>query len=77
MLTNNPGGLSPGRAQSPSVGPVQAHEIVAALPASGIAIGGLMKLFGARVSTADDRKNFIRMVKENSKYGGDKLLRPK
>jgi hypothetical protein len=69
------------RAQSPTEGPIQPHEIVAALPAEGISIGALMKLFN-KTRVGDDgqpttKKEFIRLVKENSAYGPDKLLRPK
>jgi len=61
-------------------GPVSAQEIAAAIPASGIAIGNLMKHFVGRVGDGrgmTDKKEFIRLVKENSLYGPDKLLRPK
>ncbi|KAJ5040510.1 uncharacterized protein L3040_006165 [Drepanopeziza brunnea f. sp. 'multigermtubi'] len=67
------------RAQSPGagpVGPVQAHEIRKALPARGIPMKDLLKVFVGRV-TADNRADFIRLVKSNSAYGQDKLLRPK
>lgn len=66
---------------TPGQGPIQPHEIVAALPATGIAIGELMKMFAGRVGTIKgqqtERTEFIRLVKENSAYGKDKLLRPK
>jgi hypothetical protein len=71
----------PSRAQSPGTGPIQAHEIAAALPASGIAMAALIKLFAGRVGDVKgqqtDKKEFIQLVKENSSYGQDKLLRPK
>lgn len=68
------------RAQSPSLGPIKPHEIAAALPKEGIAIGALMKFFTGRVGDGDGqtaKKDFIKLVKENSSYGPDKLLRPK
>lgn len=72
---------SPGeRAQSPGVGPIQPHEIVAALPKEGITISDLMKVFTTRVGSLPgqtDKKEFIRLVKENSLYGADKRLRQK
>jgi hypothetical protein len=71
------------RSQSPprpGLGPIQAHEIVAALPAEGITIGALMKLFQGRVGDVvgqqTGKKEFIQLVKENSSYSADKLLRP-
>ncbi|KUJ14160.1 uncharacterized protein LY89DRAFT_720527 [Mollisia scopiformis] len=67
-------------AQSPGSGPIQPHEIVAALPAAGIKIGELMKIFQRRVGDTKgqtDKKEFIRLVKENAAFGPDKLLRPK
>lgn len=76
ILTYVPG-ASPGRAQSPAGGPVQAHEVLAALPASGITLKELLKGFAGRVQSAEDKKHFISLVKDNSKYGPDKLLRPK
>ena len=87
LLTHSPtvsaSSTAPGlsRAQSPGTGPIQAHEIAAALPASGIAMGVLIKLFAGRVGDVKgeqtDKKEFIQLVKENSSYGPDKLLRPK
>ncbi|RKF63090.1 Transcription initiation factor IIF subunit alpha [Golovinomyces cichoracearum] len=62
-------------------GPITTSEIVSALPTTGISIGNLMKSFGGRVG--DDpaiqtkKAEFIRLVRENAKYGPDKLLRPK
>ncbi|KAL3420112.1 transcription initiation factor IIF subunit alpha [Phlyctema vagabunda] len=65
----------------PGTGPLQPHEIIAALPATGISITDLMKLFAGRVGEKEgeqtSRKVFISMVKDNSAYGADKLLRPK
>jgi transcription initiation factor TFIIF subunit alpha len=74
--------IAPSRAQSPGVGPIKPHEIVAALPTTGagIAAGVLMKMFSKRVGDQPQqtkRSDFIQMVKENSKYGPDKLLRRK
>jgi transcription initiation factor TFIIF subunit alpha len=72
-----------GRAQSPrpGTGPIQPHEIAAALPKEGITIGGLMRLFAGRVGDIADQQTekseFIKMVKANSAYSADKLLRPK
>jgi transcription initiation factor TFIIF subunit alpha len=68
------------RAQSPGVGPIQPQEIVAALPKEGITISDLMKVFTTRVGSLPgqtDKKEFIRLVKENSSYGPDKRLRQK
>ncbi|KAF4622745.1 hypothetical protein G7Y89_g14282 [Cudoniella acicularis] len=68
------------RARSPVNGPIQPHEIVAALPDSGIFIANLMKVFAGRVGENEGqtpKKEFIRLVKENSTYGPDKLLRRK
>lgn len=63
------------------MGPIRPHEIAAALPKEGIKIGDLMKLFTGRVGDIKghqtDKKEFIKLVKENSAYGADKLLRPK
>lgn len=62
-------------------GLITTSEIVSALPTTGISIGNLMKSFGGRVG--DDpaiqtkKAEFIRLVRENAKYGPDKLLRPK
>jgi transcription initiation factor TFIIF subunit alpha len=72
----------PSRPQAPprpGVGPIQPHEIAAALPAEGITIGALMRMFQVRVGDGaqqTDKKEFIRLVKENSSYSADKLLRP-
>lgn len=68
------------RAQSPGTGPIQAHEIVAAIPKEGISIGDLMRVFTTRVGSSPgqtDKKEFINLVKENSVYGPDKRLRQK
>ncbi|RDL31405.1 Uncharacterized protein BP5553_09614 [Venustampulla echinocandica] len=68
------------RAQSPGAGPIQPHEIAAALPPSGILIGELMKRFAGRVGDGPGqtpKKDFIQLVKVNSKYGPDRILRPK
>ncbi|TAQ84441.1 hypothetical protein B7494_g7237 [Chlorociboria aeruginascens] len=69
------------QAQSPSTGPIQPHEIVAALPPTGITIHELMRMFTARVGNIPGqqtpKQEFILLVKENSSYGTDKLLRKK
>jgi hypothetical protein len=72
-----------GRSQSPpraGAGPIQPHEIAAALPAEGITIGALHQLFPGRIGDTPGqqttKKEFIRLVKENSSYDKDKLLRP-
>jgi len=68
------------RAQSPGAGPIQPHEIVAAIPKEGISISDLMRVFTARVGSLPgqtDKKEFITLVKENSVYGPDKRLRQK
>lgn len=68
------------RAQSPGAGPIQPYEIAAALPPSGILIGELMKRFAGRVGDGPGqtpKKDFIQLVKVNSKYGPDRILRPK
>ena len=88
-LTVTDGALVPGtaRSQSPSYsgGPIQAHEIAAALPADGITIGALFKKFPGRIGDISGqqttKKEFILLVKENSFYDKDnarneKLLRP-
>lgn len=62
--------------------PIQAHEIVEALPSppDGISILNLFKFFDDRVG---DRPGFttkaewLKLVRENSQYGPDKLLRRK
>jgi len=86
MLTNFLDGptadAGPPRAKSPAVGPIQPHEIIAALPTSGSGIlaGVLMNMFTKRVGDQPNqttKKDFIQMVKDNSRYGPDKLLRRK
>jgi transcription initiation factor TFIIF subunit alpha len=65
---------------SPGGGPIQADEIAAAIPTEGIKIGDLMKMFSSRVGDKDQqttKKDFINLVKANSAYGADRLLRPK
>ncbi|OWP00073.1 hypothetical protein B2J93_8644 [Marssonina coronariae] len=64
------------RGLSPGVNPVQAHEVIAALPASGITLKDLLKVFAGRVVN-DNRADFIKLVKNHSAYGSDKMLRPK
>ncbi|KAL1912642.1 transcription factor IIF subunit tfg1 [Sporothrix stenoceras] len=73
------------RAASPSAssgGSMDAQEIVAALRKipEGITVGGLLKQFGARIGDGPNqmkRKDWIKLVKENSVFGEDKLLRAK
>lgn len=69
------------RVSSPGAGPIQSWEVAAALPKSGISAASLIKLFPGRIGgikgQQTDKKDFMRMVKENSVYGTDKLLRPK
>ncbi len=77
-----PAEAGPTRAKSPAVRPIQPHEIVAALPTTGegISAGVLMKMFSKRVGEQPNqttRTEFIQLVKENTKYGPDKLLRRK
>ena len=78
---NFPVAASPSeRAQPSGAGPIQPHEIVAALPKEGITISDLTKVFITRVGSLPgqtDNKEFIRLVKENSLYGPDKRLRQK
>jgi transcription initiation factor TFIIF subunit alpha len=80
-LTFFPAAPSGARPQAPGTGLIQPHEIAAALPKEGISIGNLMKLFASRVGDLTgqqtSKKEFIKLVKENSSYGPDKLLRPK
>ncbi|CAD6447941.1 0cbbbaf8-c40e-4782-a477-cbe7feeb657a [Sclerotinia trifoliorum] len=85
-----PGKPSSSRAGSPaqgteptapsSSGPITPKEIIAALPSAGISIGQLLGHFRGRVGDSDGqttKKEFMAMIKTNSKYGADKLLRPK
>lgn len=88
---SNPG--SPGRAGSPGSpvsraaspsagGSMDAQEIVAALRKipEGITVGSLLKLFSSRIGDGPNqmkRKDWIKLVKENSVFGEDKLLRAK
>jgi hypothetical protein len=69
------------RAQSPaSLGPITVQELIAAIPATGISSGSLMRSFAGRVGDGPgqtDKKAFFQMVKEHSRYSADKLLRPK
>ena len=70
----------PTRAQSPGLGPISVQEVIAAIPATGISSGALMKSFAGRVGDnpgQTDKKAFFSMVKEHSKYSADRLLRPK
>lgn len=62
--------------------PIMADEIAAAIPAEGIAIGMLLKIFSGRIKgngkDKEDREKFIKLVKENSVFSQeDKLLRPR
>lgn len=80
ILTLLPLGSPTGNSQSLGTGPIQAHEVAAAVPPHGVLIGTLMSIFKARVGEGPNqtsKKDFIRLVKENSTYGPDKLLRPK
>lgn len=78
------GGVNHGSVASPlvtqRVGPITTSDIISALPACGISIGNLMKSFGGRVgddpATQTKKAEFIKLVRENAKYGPDKLLRP-
>ncbi|CAK7226587.1 transcription factor IIF subunit tfg1 [Sporothrix curviconia] len=76
------------RAASPSAGAgagsgtMDAQEIIAALRKipEGITVGGLLKQFGSRIGDGPNqmkRKDWIKLVKENSVFGEDKLLRAK
>lgn len=62
-------------------GPISAEELKAAIPPTGITIQDLMKIFSNRIGdpkdNKTDRKDFIQMVKVNSEYGADKLLKAK
>ncbi|ESZ97938.1 hypothetical protein SBOR_1661 [Sclerotinia borealis F-4128] len=61
-------------------GTIQPKEIIAALPSTGISIGQLLGHFRGRVGDAEGqttKTEFMAMIKRNSKYGTDKLLRPK
>ncbi|CAK7563317.1 MAG: transcription factor IIF subunit tfg1 [Sporothrix epigloea] len=74
------------RAASPSASGINvnmdAQEIIAALRkfTEGITVGGLLKFFGNRIGDGPNqmkRKDWIKLVKENSVFGEDKLLRVK
>ncbi|OLN81235.1 Transcription initiation factor IIF subunit alpha [Colletotrichum chlorophyti] len=76
-----PEGSPAPRAGSPP-GPIEAWEIVNALPQlpEGISIGNLMRRFQGRIGDGPgqmDRKEWIKLVKENCAYGADKILRRK
>ncbi|KAJ0168325.1 Transcription initiation factor IIF subunit alpha [Colletotrichum tanaceti] len=76
-----PEGSPAPRAGSPN-GPIEAWEIVDALPElpGGISIGNLMRRFQGRIGDGPgqmDRKEWIKLVKENCAYGPDKILRRK
>lgn len=63
-------------------GVVEAWEIVEALPPlpEGISIGNLMKIFQFRIGDKPglmERKDWIKLVKDNAAWGSDKLLRLK
>ena len=86
LLTSNLA-AGTGRSQSPlqpGTGPIQPHEIAAALPAHGITIGNLFKKFPGRIGDnpgqQTTKKEFIQLVKENSFYdqknAQEKLLKP-
>ncbi|KAJ9129823.1 Transcription initiation factor iif subunit [Pleurostoma richardsiae] len=80
--TPRPGSPNASGSAGGSGGPVQPSEIVAALAANpqGISVGQLLKLFNGRVGDNPNqmsRRDWIKLVKENAKWGADKLLRPK
>ncbi|KAA8576199.1 hypothetical protein EYC84_006353 [Monilinia fructicola] len=61
-------------------GAITPKEIIAALPSTGISIGQLLGHFRGRVGDAEGqttKTEFMAMIKRNTKYGADKLLRPK
>lgn len=47
---------------------------MAALPAEGITIGPLLKLFAGRVVDGETKKRFIQLVKENTTYKKESKL---
>ena len=66
--------------QSPGASAIQPHEIVSATPSSGIVLKDLLKVFSGRIGDRPGmtrKDEFIQMVKDNTSYGSDKLLRPK
>ncbi|KAL5601353.1 uncharacterized protein BROUX77_005602 [Berkeleyomyces rouxiae] len=72
----------PPAAAAAAGGPIQAHEIVAALPdlPDGITILNLFKSFDDRVGDRPglmSKSDWLKLVRENSQYGQDKLLRRK
>lgn len=84
----SPGSASPNAAgpSTPAAGGqgglVEAWEITQALAANpqGISVGQLMRQFQTRVGEGDgqmSRRDWIKLVKDNAKWGADKLLRPK
>ncbi len=79
--SDSSGRASPNRTESPTgLGPVLASELIAACPATGMIASDLMKLFTLRVGEGPmktPKTEFIKMVKDNLKYGGDKKLRPR
>ncbi|KFX92897.1 hypothetical protein V495_02235 [Pseudogymnoascus sp. VKM F-4514 (FW-929)] len=82
--TNGSRAGSPAQAQGAAspTRPIMADEIAAAIPAEGIAIGMLLKIFSGRIKgngkDKEDREKFIKLVKENSVFSQeDKLLRPR
>ncbi|KAI9641028.1 transcription factor IIF subunit tfg1 [Ciborinia camelliae] len=75
---------SPAQAAEPIApsgsGPITPKEIIAALPLSGISISQLLVHFRGRVGDSEGqttKTEFMAMIKRNTKYGADKLLRPK
>ncbi|KAI0150737.1 Rap30/74 interaction domain-containing protein [Xylariaceae sp. FL1272] len=56
-----------------------AQDIIESLPVEGISIGGLMKMFKPRLDMPGqiDKRDWVQLVKANSSFGPDKLLRPK
>lgn len=72
----------PGATPTQPTRPITADEIAAAIPAEGIMILTLLKIFSGRIKgngkDKEDREKFIKLVKENSVYNQeDKLLRPR
>ncbi|KAF4901563.1 Transcription initiation factor IIF subunit alpha [Colletotrichum fructicola] len=80
---SKPGSPIPeGSPRAGSPGPVEPWEIINALPElpNGITIGNLMRKFAGRIGDGPgqmDRKDWIKLVRENCLYGPDKVLRRK
>lgn len=61
-------------------GCIQAHEIIAAIPAKGIKAGELMKIFQERIGEGEDkmeRNDFLRLVEAHTVRGRGQILRLK